>query len=324
MAWRAEHFISIRQETPVPYSWRRKIHSPGDSLRAVPASELDPTIATTTTFVDSTFVLNSMSGIEAPSPVITGLALAEHSFGPLLPPVAATPAEWSAYTDHRQRTNARYKNVFLRQKRMISDCIALIGFELGVDGGTLQKYVSVLRRNIEWEDRNEVSEKTCLSNGPPVSSPRALLPRFATRRLLLGSTPLQRQSTSTCTSSTTVVLEHTTSIGITLSDTRSTTKFLMHPSSVALLLQRTFRPPGTPREDGSRSVGDTLLKTTRKITTLTTTKMALTRCESRRGKWGSTKKASSTSTRCFSGRSTPLRATTQKRFSSTGRSSLRP
>ncbi|KAF8130224.1 hypothetical protein EV363DRAFT_1450649 [Boletus edulis] len=87
-----------------------------------------------------------------PGVTITGLALAEHHFGPLLSPTAATPEQWTAYTEHRRRTNAQHKNVFNRRKRLISDAVAGIEGELDLDDGTLRKCVSVMWRDVEWDD----------------------------------------------------------------------------------------------------------------------------------------------------------------------------
>ena len=68
----------------------------------------------------------------------TGLALAEHFFGPLLSPVATTPAQWTDYTEHRLGANANFRNIFNRRKKSICDSVALIEKELGLDDGTLQ------------------------------------------------------------------------------------------------------------------------------------------------------------------------------------------
>ncbi|KAH0833946.1 hypothetical protein J3R83DRAFT_11142 [Lanmaoa asiatica] len=87
---------------------------------------------------------------EPPSGV-TGLALAEHYFGPLLSPVPATPAQWTAYTEHRRGANTKYGNVFDRRKGSISDAIAVIEDELGLGKGTLQKCVSILGRDVELD-----------------------------------------------------------------------------------------------------------------------------------------------------------------------------
>ncbi|KAG6374087.1 hypothetical protein JVT61DRAFT_4730 [Boletus reticuloceps] len=87
-----------------------------------------------------------------PGVTITGLALAERYFGPLLSPIAATPEQWTAYTEHRRRTNAQHKNVFNRRKRLISDAVAGIEGELDLDDGTLRKCVSVMWRDVEWDD----------------------------------------------------------------------------------------------------------------------------------------------------------------------------
>ncbi|KAF8130234.1 hypothetical protein EV363DRAFT_1219126, partial [Boletus edulis] len=90
--------------------------------------------------------------IEDP-PGVTGLALAEHYFGPLLSPVAATPAQWEAYTKHRRATNARHGNMLDdRKSRSIRNTVACMEGELGLEEGTLQKCVSVLWRIIEWDD----------------------------------------------------------------------------------------------------------------------------------------------------------------------------
>ncbi|KAF8438509.1 hypothetical protein L210DRAFT_2268758 [Boletus edulis BED1] len=94
--------------------------------------------------------------IEDP-PGVTGLALAEHYFGPLLSPVAATPAQWEAYTKNRRATNARHGNMLDdRKSRSIRNTVACMEGELGLEEGTLQKCVSVLWRIIEWDD-DEVS-----------------------------------------------------------------------------------------------------------------------------------------------------------------------
>ncbi|KAF8130215.1 hypothetical protein EV363DRAFT_1490437 [Boletus edulis] len=76
----------------------------------------------------------------------------EHYFGPLLSPIAATPAQWTAYTEHRRGANAKYKNVFHRRKRSISDSIAPIEVELGLENGTLQKCICILDRLVERDD----------------------------------------------------------------------------------------------------------------------------------------------------------------------------
>ena len=101
---------------------------------------------------------------ELPSGV-TGLALAEHYFGPLLSPIAATPAQWTAYTKHRRGVNAEYSNIFDRQKRSINDSVAVIEKEMGLDNGALQKCISVMRWLVERDDI-DVSEVCPLSRCP--------------------------------------------------------------------------------------------------------------------------------------------------------------
>lgn len=97
-----------------------------------------------------------VNGEAPPHSGATGLALAERCFGPLLSPVAATPAQWTAYTEHRQGTNAEFRNVFDCRKRSISDTIAEIEEDLGLNNGTLQKCISVIWRIVE-RDGVEVS-----------------------------------------------------------------------------------------------------------------------------------------------------------------------
>ncbi|KAG6374090.1 hypothetical protein JVT61DRAFT_4733 [Boletus reticuloceps] len=92
--------------------------------------------------------------VEEPPAGVTGLALAEHYFGPLLSPIAATPANWTAYTEHRRGANAEYKNVFHRRKRSISDSIAPIEVELGLENGTLRQCICILDRLVERDDVN--------------------------------------------------------------------------------------------------------------------------------------------------------------------------
>lgn len=89
---------------------------------------------------------------EEPPPGVTGFALAEHYFGPLLSPVPGTPAQWTAYTEHRRSVNVEYRNVFDRRKRSISDAVAVIENELGLDDGTLQKCISIMYRDVEMDD----------------------------------------------------------------------------------------------------------------------------------------------------------------------------
>ena len=87
-----------------------------------------------------------------PAPGTTGLALAERYFGPLLSPVTATPAQWTAYTEHRLGANAKYSNAFHRPKKSIGNMVATIEDELGLDNGTLQECILILRRDVEWDD----------------------------------------------------------------------------------------------------------------------------------------------------------------------------
>ena len=70
-------------------------------------------------------------------PGVTGLALAEHYFGSLCSPIAASSAKWTAYTEHRRGANAEYRNVFDRRKRYIRSVIAELETELGLAEGTL-------------------------------------------------------------------------------------------------------------------------------------------------------------------------------------------
>ena len=100
-----------------------------------------------------------------PPPGVTGLALAEHYFGPLLSPTAATPAQWTAYTEHRRGVNAKYRNVFDRQRASISDGVAAIEKELGLDNGALQKCISVMMRMV-MRDSVDVSGVRPLSCCP--------------------------------------------------------------------------------------------------------------------------------------------------------------
>jgi hypothetical protein len=89
-----------------------------------------------------------------PPPGVTGLALAEYYFGPLLSPIAATPAQWTTYAEHRRGVNFEYRNVFDRHRPSISDSVAPIEKELGLDNGTLQKCISVMERMVERDDVN--------------------------------------------------------------------------------------------------------------------------------------------------------------------------
>ncbi|KAN0080110.1 hypothetical protein V8E55_009676 [Tylopilus felleus] len=82
----------------------------------------------------------------------TSLALAEHYFGPLLSPVAATAAQWTTYTERRLGTRAEYGNVFDRRKRSISIPVAAVEKELGLDDGTLQRCISIVSRSVELDD----------------------------------------------------------------------------------------------------------------------------------------------------------------------------
>lgn len=97
-----------------------------------------------------------MPGKVPPAPGTTGLALAEHYFGPMLSPIVATPEQWTVYVQHRRRTNARHKNVFRRRKKLISDIVSCIEDELSLDDGRLRKCISVMSRDVEWDD-DEVS-----------------------------------------------------------------------------------------------------------------------------------------------------------------------
>ena len=95
--------------------------------------------------------------VEPPAAGTTGLALAEHFFGPLLSPVAASHALWTAYTEHRRGVNAKYRNVFDRRKKSISDTVAKLECELGLDDGALQKCISILGRFVEYNSEDDVS-----------------------------------------------------------------------------------------------------------------------------------------------------------------------
>ncbi|KAF8438497.1 hypothetical protein L210DRAFT_2268271 [Boletus edulis BED1] len=88
---------------------------------------------------------------EEPPAGTTGLALAEHYFGPLLSPVAATPAQWTAYTGHRRGANAKYNNIFHRRKKSINNAVASIEVQLGLENGTLQKCICILGRHVEGD-----------------------------------------------------------------------------------------------------------------------------------------------------------------------------
>lgn len=86
-----------------------------------------------------------MSGAQSAPPRVAGLVLAEHCFGPLLSPIVATPAQWITYTKHRRATDARYTNLFGHRKRLISDAVAAVEGDLGLDAGTLPIY------DVEWD-----------------------------------------------------------------------------------------------------------------------------------------------------------------------------
>jgi hypothetical protein len=90
---------------------------------------------------------------------LKGLELANHLFGPLLSPVTATEAQWSAYTENRQRTNSVYRNVLGRPSRLISKAVQVIEQDMGLENGTLRKCVSILARDVSMDD-DDVS-RTC-------------------------------------------------------------------------------------------------------------------------------------------------------------------
>ena len=111
---------------------------------------------------------------EEPHPLgVRGLALAEHYFGPLCSPIAASPAKWTAYTEHRRGANAEYRNVFDRRKRYISSAIAESETELGLADGTLKKCVSSLKRGVWYDDdsvRPDSLQRLYVAHSMPPSS----------------------------------------------------------------------------------------------------------------------------------------------------------
>lgn len=80
------------------------------------------------------------------------------------------PAQWTDYTEHRLGANANFRNIFNRRKKSICDSVAPIEKELGLDDGTLQKCISILARDVEWDDV-EVSGRLFFYPADPLRLP---------------------------------------------------------------------------------------------------------------------------------------------------------
>ncbi|KAH0833945.1 hypothetical protein J3R83DRAFT_11141, partial [Lanmaoa asiatica] len=74
---------------------------------------------------------------------LTGLAIAEYYFGPLLSPIAATPAQWSAYIKHRANDISKKDNPSIVMSPRLKTN------STGLDDGMVRKCSSIMQRDVE-------------------------------------------------------------------------------------------------------------------------------------------------------------------------------
>jgi hypothetical protein len=94
---------------------------------------------------------------------LKGLKLANHHFGPLLSPVTATEAQWSAYAEHRQTINSAFGNVLDHPEQSINTAIAAVEQDLNLATGTLQKCVSVVESDVMMDDESVSCTRVALN-----------------------------------------------------------------------------------------------------------------------------------------------------------------